>query len=230
MIHSTKEYLLFAENQKIKAEDYRFVPARFFSPYMECNPTTLNRISLEDSVVEVNPFFRYEKIFAELLNSNEADQYEELKAFVFDFWIREIYQCERLEGATRRSLERGELKEELLFGACGESTKRALEAFEGEEQEFISDCLISLYDGADELHLFTKVVKRILPEASIYVLDQNEVLIYAGESETYSVRNKIQCAQYLFLPIGAKTDIFWEKHFGVWGIDESMRLDEVVVI
>ena len=230
MIHSTKEYLLYAENHQIKAEDYRFVPAKFFSPYMECNPTTLNRISLEDSVVEVNPFYRYEKIFVELLNSNDADQYEELKNFVFDFWIREIYRCERLEGMTRNSLERGELKAELLYGTCGEGAKRALEAFDGEEQDFVSDCLLKLYAGGDELQMFTKCVKKILPEASIYALDQKEVLIYAGESETYSIRNKIQWLQFLFLPIGAKTDIFWEKHFGIWGVDESMRLDEVVVI
>ena len=41
---------------------------------------------------------------------------------------------------------------------------------------------------------------------------------------------KITLIKDIFLPIETKMDIFWNKHFGVFELEETMILDEIALI
>ena len=230
MIHGTKEYILYAEQNQIRPSDYVFVPAPSFSPYMECAPKTLNRLSLDGGVVEVNPYYKYEKIFAMLFDSFETEQFKDVKNYVFDFWIRESYRYERLGGMTMQALKRRQLAKEILQGECGGKTRRALGCFKDDELDAVVECLMQLQDGGNEIHLFTRAVKKIFQDVYLYILDHKEILIYVGETEKIRTKKKLQSLQFLFLPMGMEMEVFWDKHFGVLGIEDASRLDEAVLI
>lgn len=230
MAHSVGEYILFAEKEQIKESELFFVPAKIFSPYMECASKTLNQIAIDNRTIEVNPFYKYEKIFAALLNSDGYGQYEEVKQYVFNFWIHEIYKAERLEAMTKFRFKCSEMLREMKRAEWGQSIEKMLENFEGEEPEGVAESIMRLYSGGENVALFTNALKRFLPEVYVYVLDQKKVLIYAGNRESYQMKEKIQSLQGIFLPIGSETEIFWDRHFGVFDVGESMRLDDVLMV
>ena len=64
----------------IKEADITFMPAKSFSPYMECLPVNINEIELKRSrTIEVNPNYRYEEIFGRLLSADNQGVLEELQ-------------------------------------------------------------------------------------------------------------------------------------------------------
>lgn len=230
MTHSVGEYILYAEKEQIKESELFFVPAKTFSPYMECVSKTLNQITIDDRTVEVNPFYKYERIFAALLNSDDDGHYEEVKQYVFNFWIHEIYKAERLEGMTKFCFAYSEMLREMQGTEWGHNIKKMLESFEGEELERVAGNILKLYSGGEYFALFTSALKQFLPEAYVYMLDQKKVLIYAGQKESYQMKKKIQSLQGIFFPIESEMEIFWDRHFGVFDIGGAMRLDDVLMV
>ena len=230
MIHSAGEYLLYAEQNNISATSFSFVPAKSFSPYVECVPTTLNRISLGGTEVEVNPYFKYERIFAPLIKLDENESFEGIIKFIFNFWIREVFGYERLTGMTKQSFARDEMMQELISGEFGDEWRELLKALSESERGIFADCISKLYSGGDAVILFTNAIKGFFPDSMIYVMEQSSIIIYVGQKETYQLKQKVKLLQSFYLPIESKVDVFWEGHFGVFGIDEVMLLDDVVLV
>ena len=230
MTHSIGEYFLYAEKEQIRESELFFVPAQTFSPYMECVSKILNQITIDNRTIEVNPFYKYEKIFTALLNCEDPEKYREIKQYVFNFWIHEIYQVERLEGMTKFRFECSEMLREMQRTEWGHYIKKILESFEGEELERIAENILKLYSGGEYLTIFTSALKQFLPEAYVYVLDQTKVLIYAGKKENYQIKKKIQSLQGIFFPIGSETEIFWDRHFGVFDAGDAMRFDDILMV
>ena len=40
---------------------------------------------------------------------------------------------------------------------------------------------------------------------------------------------KVEFLKEIFLPIGLELDLFWEYHFGVIGVEITMRIGEIAV-
>ena len=55
------------------------------------------------------------------------------------------------------------------------------------------------------------------------------VLVYVGVKETQQERERLEFLQDMFLPVNYELFLFWEHHFGIIDVDESMELDEMVL-
>lgn len=233
MLHSACEYLMYADRNEIDKELIEFVPASSFSPYMECLTNILNEIDIEDhqkNKVEVNPFFRYETIFSKLITADGQGELQELKDFLFDRWIHAIYDVERVTGMTKHSFCVSIMKEEILQGAWGPNIQKGFLLFDTKEQDDILENICKLYQGGDGQVLFCETLKRIFTDPFVYVLKEQQILIYLGERENARAKKKLQFLQSVFCPMNMTTDIFWNKHFGVVDIDETMLLDEIALV
>lgn len=231
MIHSTCEYLIYARNRGIDPNTVTFVPAQTFSPYMECLPTDINQMEIQNNLtIEVNPNFRYEDIFARILDVDNWEHLPRLQQFLFDFWIHEIFTVECLSGMTRQTFETGYLEYELLHGNLGWQYSKEWTLFNAKEQKQIMNQLMKLYATGDAVLLFGNALEAVYEDSYIYLLNQEQILIYIGAYENYSDKRKISFLQDMFLPMGAKVDIYWDRHFGILGIDETMILDEVELV
>lgn len=231
MIHSACEYLLYARKNGIREADITFIPAKVFSPYMECLPTAINQIALKESrTIEVNPFFHYEEIFSELLTAENEEILPELKNFIFDFWIHEVFELERLAGMTRKSFEKSCFINEIMEGVFGGKTTWDFGLFCEEEQDVLMNQVLRLYSGGDGSVLFGDALKLIFSDIYVYLLDDRKILLYIGEKESSVLKKQIYFLKDIFLPIGIEMDIFWNQHFGVFGVDETMVLDKIALV
>lgn len=231
MIHSPHEYILCAKENGMKETDLCFVPAKSFSPYIECQSESINQIKLEkNKKIEVNPFYRYESVFAKLLAIDNDAILQELKEFVFDFWIHEIFEIERLSGMTGKAFERMYLAEEIINGLFGARVRREFELFDKREQSDLLYQVIHLYSGGDCSVLFCNALKSIFLNIFVYTLNENKILLFVNENESTVLRKKISFIKDIFLPIEMELDVFWNRHFGVFGIEETMVLDEIELL
>lgn len=231
MIHSPYEYILYAKENGMREADITFVPAESFSPYIECQSDVINQINiLESKKIEVNPFYRYEQVFAELLAVDSENIMNEIKGFIFDFWIHEIYKIERLSGMTRKSFEKSYLINEIANGLLGTKVKREFELFDNEEKTALIYQIIHLYSGGDSRVLFCSALKAFLTNIFVYTLNEDKILLFVGEKESTILRKKISFTKDIFLPIEMQVDIFWDRHFGVFEVEETMVLDEIELL
>ena len=77
------EVVLAAEKNGIREADLRYEVAEVRSPYLEVSFCDLNTQTVEQTVVEVNPFYRFFDIFSEILDINQRDR-KDLKSL----WIQ----------------------------------------------------------------------------------------------------------------------------------------------
>ena len=68
-------------------------------------------------------------------------------------------------------------------------------------------------------------------DSFVYVSNEaaRQILIYVGEKETDGERERLVFLQDMFLPIDHQVYLFWEHHFGIIGVEETMVVDEVVL-
>ena len=55
------------------------------------------------------------------------------------------------------------------------------------------------------------------------------MLIYIGRTETAELRGQVDFLVSMFVPFDYKVHLFWDIHFGIMGVDETMGLDEFMV-
>ena len=72
--------------------------------------------------------------------------------------------------------------------------------------------------------IFKRALKSVYPNVLLYQMKNqpNLLLIYFGMKKTQKELKKIEFIQDMFLPLGFITRLFWDKHFGVCGIDSTM--------
>ncbi|GCD08524.1 hypothetical protein [Clostridium tagluense] len=83
-------------------QNINFIPAKIYSPYMEIAFTDLNTSSLpEDNTIEINPYYRFQNIFKELLdvNFNESKQLVET---LFDIVIHFLAEIDFTKGLCKK--------------------------------------------------------------------------------------------------------------------------------
>jgi len=72
---------------------------------------------------------------------------------------------------------------------------------------------------------------RLYPRVFIYENNekQYELLVYLGKEETEKERERAEFLKEMFLPVQEKVYFFYENHFGIIGVDETMVIGEMVV-
>lgn len=94
------EAVLLAEKNKKERDNLRFVEAVCPSPYIEVSVTDLNTQTIEEDRIEINPLYRFEKVFGRLFDKNITDM-QDTRALLFDICMHYIVQLDLREGLTK---------------------------------------------------------------------------------------------------------------------------------
>lgn len=88
-----------------------------------------------------------------------------------------------------------------------------------------------MYNFLDMLEAFKKVFKAIFSDSIIYdrLTSETNIVIYLNYKKTKENMLKVDFIKEMFLPLGLEVDLFWEKHFGVIGVDITMRIGEIAI-
>ncbi len=224
------EVVLQAEKENQSRDMLQFVEASEPSPYIEVSMTDLNMDTLEENKVEINPLYRFEDVFGKLFDKN-IEEMRQTREIFFDVCMHYIVQLDLREGLSREDFYCELIADDLEQGKYGALAQRRFSLFTKSEQKLILQSYLQLLKTGNYLEEFRKVVTRLYPRTIIYENNEavQELLVYLGIKETERDREKAAFFVEMFLPIQETVYFFYEHHFGIIDVDETMVMDEMVI-
>lgn len=226
------EVLLKADEENIPREDIKFVQADICSPYMEIALDNLNSNSLpEDNVIEVNEYYRFYEIFKDLFNINFQES-KELRESLLDILLHYLGELDLKSGLCKTEIYKKFLYKDILDNVFGEKLKKNIIYFNKDEVDVLLNGFITLYKTGTSIQLFKKIFKEIFKKSIIYSSKEKpkNIYIYLDEIKKVELENKVSSIVDTFLPINMKPLIFWDKHFGIIGLNDTMKINEAVMV
>ncbi len=224
------EAVLQAEKAGRNRDMLRFVEAKAPSPYIEVSMEDLNLEAPEEDRIEINPLYRFEDVFGRLFDKNIEGMTQTREIF-FDICMHYIIQLDLREGLSKEDFYCSLIADDLNKGSYGAAAAERFGLFEKAEQKIILRSYLQLLRTGNYLEEFRKAVKRLYPQAIIYENNEaaQELLVYLGVKESEKEREKAAFFVEMFLPIQAAVYYFYENHFGIIDVDETMMMDEMVI-
>lgn len=226
------EILLQAKAQGIEEENLKLCQARSYSPYMELSEEYLNITQLEEPyAVEINPNYRFQRVFKELFHPDVTD-YPALRTGLFQLLIHQLGENDIRMGMTREEYYKKLLRAAFIRGDYGEENRKAFVLFQGSERENLLEGLLTIYREGDSVELFRRVMTALVPNCIVYENndDPYEILVYIGNKKSETLECKVQFLLKQFVNIRYSVDLYYEYHFGIIGMEETMYIDEIAVI
>jgi len=226
------ETLLKADKQKIHRKKIKFIKPEICSPYMEIACEDLNAVLLpENNMVEVNEYYRFYEVFKDLFNIN-VEESRELREVLLDILLHYLGELDLKKGLCKTEFYKDFLMKDILNKAFGEKLASNINYFEKEECDALLNGLITLYKTGVSLQLFNKIVRNVFKKSIVYSNKEKpkNMYIYLGEVKTEEFENKIDFILDTFLSIDMKPLIFWDQHFGILGLNNTMKNDEIVMV
>lgn len=222
------EVALRADEDGVEREALQYVPAKVFSPYIEVSFVDLNVERIEERVVEANPLYRFADIFGEVLDINLIAS-RRSRELLFDVCMQYMIQLDLRQGMTRDAYYLRFILRDILDGAYGEEAARAVRLFDARELRSVLSCLLTLNRCGGALALFRRAMRTVYPGSLVYLSNEifRELLIYIGKKETEKERGKVDFLLRFFLSPDYTAHLFWEHHFGIIDIEETMELGEM---
>lgn len=223
------EIVLRAKESDISEADLFFKQALECSPYYEQSFFEIDKSSVDEvGAIEVNAIYRFDKIF-NLLLQPDLEENIELKQYIYDIAMHFLVNVDLYSGLTRKDIFILKMKESLQKGQYGEQITATFNKLSHAEKNIISIHLLEEVRLGSSLKLFRELLKKIYPDMLLYQMKtgENLVLLYLGIKENAWEHQRLELLLDLFLPLKYKIRVFWEHHFGVIDIDETMRLDNI---
>ena len=223
------EVLFNADAQGFPRDSIRFVQTKTLSPYMEITYEDLNRKNIDDAPVEVNAYYRFSAIFDHLLTG--LDEYPEFRDCLYDILMHYVALINIREGLCKNEYHGMFLREDVKAGKYGRQFKEVFNTFTRLQSRFVVENMVRLYNLGASVTLFRAVMRQLYPRSLIYldVVDRRELLVYVGDKETPELRQQVDFLLSLFVPFDYIIHLFWDMHFGIFGVDETLVLDDFVL-
>lgn len=225
------EMALKLANQPEEREKFFFKQAKEYSSYYEQAFVYMNEEEIEDKVVELNALYRFDEIFGELL-SPRLDDFTDLRLYLYDSIIHFLIEVDLYHGLNKRFLYSRKIQDDILKNKYGEQLKNFLKSFSLQRQRQLCEFLLIQYEVGSSVLLFTKVVRAVFCNAITYksTVDSKQILVYIGDEQNEANKKLVTFIIDSFLPITFNVRLFWEYHFGILDINETLKLGEIEII
>lgn len=223
------DLLIQAEEEGFLTKDIYFHLANIYSPYMELSPQLLNSQVIEQHV-EVNPYHRYFTIFKDLFHPDHTTD-EDFRDALLDITLHFLAEIDRMQGMNKKEYYIRFMLRDIKANVFGKLACDKINNFTKKEQEMIALNMLKLYQTGEELQLLKDTLKNIFRNCFIYVKseERDELLLYIYQKQTIENINKVQLIEEIFLPIGFHMEVYWQYHFGIIDVEETMKLDRIAL-
>ena len=225
------EAFLNADERGIKKKQMRFLIAESYSGYMEISDSFLNQKELQEELrIEVNPYYRFYDIFKDLFHP-EMQEFPDLRKSLANLIFHLLAENDAMSGMTKEEYYKQFLYQNIRSGAFGRDAADTIELFKREERELILSGLLRQYQTGSSLDIFKDMAEELLPENIIYHSNENyyEILVYVGVKKEEQIVAKVELLKKLFVDLPYHVDVYYEHHFGIIGVEETMRIDEIAL-
>ncbi|MDE7478820.1 MAG: hypothetical protein K2M91_12895 [Lachnospiraceae bacterium] len=224
------EAVLLAEQNNRDRDSLRFAEAVTPSPYIEVSMTDLNTGEPEGDKVEINPLYRLQDVFGRLFDRN-TDEMAQTRALFFDVCMHYIVQLDLREGLSKEDYYYSLISDDIQSGRYGGKTRERFALFAKQEQKQILRAYLRFLKTGNYQEEFRKAVTGIYAGALIYENNETayELLVYLGTEDTDIQRERAAFLREMFLPVQETVHFFYENHFGIIDVEETMLVDEMVI-
>lgn len=218
-----------AKEQGMSKADITYTPAKDGSPYYELAFDYLNRKEAGPEPIPVNALYRFSAIFQYLLHPDvrymlEKDK-EEFIQKAFDCLLHILCEVDLHHGITRQECYVRKLRQEILQGVFGEEAAAVVRDLDMEGQLTVAEELFQTMQCGSSLQGFSHAFHRLFPKGILYQsrLSPNELYAYLDEPRRQPREDMWQLFCHLFLPLDFSVRVFWQVHFGIIGLDGTMK-------
>lgn len=224
------EAVLMAELNGRERDSLQFVDAVTPSPYIEVSVTDLNSREPEGDRVEINPIYRLGDVFGRLFD-RDTDEMAQTRALFFDVCMHYIVQLDLREGLSKEDYYYSLISDDIRTGRYGWKAAERFALFGKQEQKQILRAYLRLLKTGSYQEEFRRAVKGIYTDALVYENNETayELLVYLGAADTDTQRERAAFLREMFLPVQETVHYFYENHFGIIDVDETMAVDEMVI-
>lgn len=230
------EVLLAAKEEGIPEEKLRFIHAPLGSGYMELSLPCLNQTWLEEDgqpgeiTIGVNTYYRFYDIFHDMFPPDSAD-FPALRESLTNLSLHMLAWNDVRRGLTKENYHKRLLAKEILEGGFGEMTKSVFLSMNRRDQEQLLGGWLRSFRAGSALSVFLDIVHGLVADSIVYHNNEepDEILIYTGLKQERSLEQRIRFLIDTFLDIRYQVEIFYEYHFGVIGVEETMQIDEIAI-
>lgn len=199
------------------------IAQNLLSPYSEVQ-------GIVDGCIEVNPLFRFEKIFRSLFSNNNSVLDINLKKEIENILIHYLTDLDFYYGMHKFVLEEEQIEKEIERVFYGEKIKNIYTNLSKKEQMIILSLLNYKNKIDNKKSLFCEAVRKIFPKAIFYFYkEKRKFLLYIAENDTEENIDKMLLIEDLFLDNICSLEVFWNKHFGIIGENNTMSINNIVI-
>ena len=199
------------------------IAQNLLSPYSEVQ-------GMVDGCIEVNPLFRFEKIFRSLFSNNDSVLDINLKKEIENILIHYLTDLDFYYGMHKFVLEEEQIEQEIEKNFYGEEIKKIYTNLGKKEQMTILSLLNYKNKINNKKSLFCEAISKIFPKAILYFYkEKRKFLLYIAENNTKENIDKMILIEDLFLDNICNLEVFWNKHFGIIGENNTMSIDKMIV-
>lgn len=153
------------------------------------------------------------------------------RALFFDVCMHYITQLDLREGLSKEDYHHSLLSDDIRSGRYGRAAAERFALFSRQEQKRIVREYLRLLKTGNCQESFRKAVTGLYTDALVYENNETayELLVYLGTADTDAQRERAAFLRDMFLPVQETVHFFYENHFGIIGVDETMGVDEMVI-
>lgn len=228
----------------------KFVMSESISPYVEINGGYINRNRInkeggdkEVYEIEVNPYVRYSHIFGDFLHffterkiSLKAveikGKYVELRGKLFHEGIRYLQTMDFITGTTVDDICCEKIMEEMENGTLGDCIALYWKDIKGNDKSYLALAMYNnILTGKSNFTSFTEGISFFFHDSIIYQKkeDKREIIIYINRVKDNRNKGIVKILEELFIPFGIKVVYYWENHFGVVDVLQTLKIGEMLV-
>lgn len=221
---------LRAQQQGKKEEELFFRQAEEYSPFYEQAFSCLNETKVDSTEIELNLLLRFADIFQSIL-TEEGDVYPQFRTYFIDAVLHMILYTDLHHGVTRREIYIRKLMEELESGIYWRRAAEEFAVIPFEKRNRIATLLLSQMQTGASVMNFRRALLVLFPDAVLYQIkaDRKKLLLYLKEDRRKNDERMLLFIQDMFLPVSYHLRVFWKYHFGIIGVDETMKIDEIAI-
>ena len=225
------EVMVQAEEQGLMEEQLRFKMAERYSPYTELSFPLLNQSVVESEMeIEVNPYCRFYEIFKDLF-SPDIEDFPELRQSRTNLLLHSLAQNDQLSGMTRNEYLKKLLHQDFKYQAYGTVNKAAMDLYTREEWGIVLSGILRQFETGSSLDLFSEMFHSLISNNIIYRSNDrpHKLMIFIGQKQTRTLEEKINFLIRIFLEIPFHAELFYEYHFGILGVEDTMMIGEIAL-
>lgn len=225
------EVVLEAKKEQMPLNDLRFVHEGKGSAYMELSLSFMNQEELQgETVIGVNTYCRFYSIFKHMFQPDQKE-YPYLRNSLTNLILHMLAENDAKRGMTKEEYYKKLLIYDIQNGVFGNEAIQVFDHMEKEEQDKLMSGWLRSYRTGSSLTIFIDMIHSLIDNSIVYHNNDfpEELLVYTGSRKTDELEQRLQFLIELFLDIQYRVEIYYEYHFGIIGMQDTMQIDEIAI-